>query len=151
MAPIKIDSYLTSPYIINISNLEFSQIEVASKDFHKQRQIFDIFTIDVNKVMLSDKVPCNNGNDCRYIVGYEIRGETVTSLFIKTPKNIFSYGVSQFDKNSAYTKSFNVSEAPEQVLKYGKIWNDVEPQIFEKLTTEPIRVEGKYMHINLKK
>ena len=151
MAPIKIDSYLTSPYIINISNLEFSQIEVASKDFHKQRQIFDIFTIDVNKVMLSDKVPCNNGNDGRYIVGYEIRGETVTSLFIKTPKNIFSYGVSQFDKNSAYTKSFNVSEAPEQVLKYGNIWNDVEPQIFEKLTTEPIRVEGKYMHINLKK
>ena len=42
---------------------KFGQIEVASKDFHKQRQITDIFTIDVNKVVLSDKVPCNNGKD----------------------------------------------------------------------------------------
>ena len=34
-------------------------------------------------------------------------------LFIKAPKNIFSHGVSQYDKNSAYTMSFNVSEARE--------------------------------------
>ena len=42
---------------------KFGQIEVASKDFHKQRQITDIFTTDVNKVVLSDKVPCNIGKD----------------------------------------------------------------------------------------
>ena len=33
-------------------------------------------------------------------------------LFIKTPKNIFSYGVSKFDTNCLYN-SFNVSEEKE--------------------------------------
>ena len=71
----------------------------------------DIFTIDGNKVVLSDKVPCSNGKDCHYIVGYQVDGETIIPLFVKTPKNIFNYGVSQYDKNSAYTMSFNVSDA----------------------------------------
>ena len=38
-------------------------------------------------------------------------GRGVAPPFIKTPENIFSYGVSQYDKNAAYTMSFNVSEA----------------------------------------
>ena len=67
-------------------------------------------------------------------------------LFIKTPKNIFSYGVSQYDKNSAYTMSFNVSEAKEWVSQYKKIWNEVESQLFEKMATEPIKGETKYVH-----
>ena len=68
-----------------------------------QGKITDIFTIDVTKVVLSDKVPCNNGKGCHYI-GYQAN-EALMPLFIKTPKNIFSYGVSQYDKNSAYTIS----------------------------------------------
>ena len=67
---------------------------------NRQRQITDISTIDVNKGVLSDKVLCNNGKDCRHIVGYQVDGALIP-LFIKTPKNIFSYDVSQYDKNSA--------------------------------------------------
>ena len=65
--------------------LKFGQKEVTTKDFYGQRQITDIFTIDVNKVVVSDKVPCNNGKDCRYIVGYQ-HDESLISLFIKKPK-----------------------------------------------------------------
>ena len=43
--------------------------------------------------MVSDEVPCNNGKDCRYIVGYQVDGVLIP-LFIKTPRDIFSYGVS---------------------------------------------------------
>ena len=89
--------------------LKFGQKDVTAKGFYGQRQITDIFTIDVNKFVVSDKVSCNIGKDCRYIVGYQVN-EVLIPLFIKTPKDIFSYGVSQYDKNSAYTMSFNVSE-----------------------------------------
>ena len=89
--------------------LKFVQREVATKDFYGQRKITDIFPIDINKVVISDKVLCNNGKDCRYIVGYRA-DEVTVPLFIKTPQNIFSYGVSQYDKNSAYAMSFNFSE-----------------------------------------
>ena len=40
---------------------------------------------------------------------------------IKMPKNIFSHGVSQNDKNSVYTRSFNVSGEKEWVGQYKKI------------------------------
>ena len=116
--------------------LKFGQKEVTTKDFYGQRQITDIFTIDVNKVVVSDKVPCNNGKDCRYIVGYQI-DEALIPLLIKTPSDIFSYGVLQYDKNSAYTMSF-------------QIWNEVESQLFEKMATEPIKKESRYVNGKLK-
>ena len=89
--------------------MKFGQKEITTKDFYRQIQITNIFTIDINKLVVSDKVPCNNGKDSHYIVGYQVDGWLVP-LFIRTPKNVFSYGVSQYDKDSAYTMSFNVSE-----------------------------------------
>ena len=76
-----------------MSCFKLGQIEIASKDFYKQKQLTDIFTIDVNKVVVSDKVSCNDGKNWRYIVGYQVHEETIIPLLIKTPKNIFSYGV----------------------------------------------------------
>ena len=47
-------------------------------------------------------------------------------VFDKVPS--ISYGASQYDKNSAYTMPFNVSEEKEWVTQYRKIWNEVETQ-----------------------
>ena len=129
--------------------LKFGQKEVTTKDFCGQRQITDIFTSDVNELVVSDKVSCNNGKDCRYIVEYQVDGALIP-LFIKTPKNTFSYGISQYDKNSAYTMSFNVSEEKKWVSQYKNIWNEVELQLFEKLATEPIKGEGRCVYGKLK-
>ena len=112
-------------------------------------QITDIFTIDVNKMVTSHKVSCNNGKDCRYIVGYQVDGAP-TQLFIKTPKNIFGYVVSQHDKNSACTMPFNVSEAKEWASQYKKIWNEVGSQLFEKLATELIKRGDRHVYGKLK-
>ena len=127
--------------------LKFGQKAITTKYLYGQRQITDTFTIDASKLVVSDKASCNNRTDYRYIVGYQADGALIP-LFIKTPKNIFSYGVSQYDKNSAYTMSFNVSEEKEWVSQYKKIWNEVESQLFEKLATEPIK--GKYIRGKLK-
>ena len=129
--------------------LKFGQKEVTTKNFYEQRQITDILTTDVNKVVASDKVSCNNGKDCCYIVGYQVDGSLIP-LFFKKPKNIFSYRVSQYDKNSVYTMSFNVSEENAWVSQYKKIWNEVELQLFEKMATEPIKKEDKYVNGKLK-
>ena len=79
---------MSSEIIRKMFSFKFGQIEVASKDFLKQKHVTDIFMINVNKVELSDRVLCNNGKDWQYIVGYQVHGETVVPLFIKTPKNI---------------------------------------------------------------
>ena len=140
---------LTLKCINKKTMLKFGQKEVTTKDFYGQRQITGIFTIDVNKVVVSDKVPCNNRKDCRYTVGYQDDGRLMP-LFIKTPKNIFSCVVSQYHKNSAYTLSFNVSEEKEWVSQYAKIWNEIESQLFEKMATELIKKEGSFVNGKLK-
>ena len=45
---------------------------------------------------------------------------------------------------------FNVSDEKEWVPQYKKIWNEVDSQLFQKLATEPIKGEGKYVHGKLK-
>ena len=102
-------------------NFKFGEIEIVSKDFHKQRQIIDIVTTNVNKVVVSDKVSCNNDKDWWHIVDYQVDAERVIPLFIKTLKDIFSYGVSQYCNNPTYTTSLNVSEVPESLPQYRNI------------------------------
>ena len=46
--------------------------------------------------------------------------------------------------------SFNVSEEKEWMSQYKKIWNEVESQLFEKMATEPIKIEGRYVYGKLK-
>ena len=58
--------------------------------------------------------------------------------------------MSQYDKSSAYTISFNVSEEKAWVSQYKKIWNKVESQLFEKLATERIKGVDKYLYGKLK-
>ena len=125
--------------------LKFCQKEVTTKEFYGQRQITDIFTIHINKVVVSDKVTSNNGKDCRYIVGNQL-DEALIPLSIKTTKNIFSYGVSQYIKNSVYTMSLNVCEEKAWKTQYEKIRNEVESHLFEKMVTEPIKGERKYIN-----
>ena len=59
--------------------------------------------------------------------------------------------MSQFDKNSAYATPFNVFEVRQRLFLYPKIWNEFDLHLFEKLTREPIKEKGKYMHSKLKK
>ena len=130
--------------------LKFGQKEVKTKDFFGQRQITNLFTIDISKVVVSDKVPCSNGKDCRYIIAYQAN-EALMPVFIKTPKNIFSYGFSQYGKNSAYTMSFSVFEEKVWKTQYKTIWNEVESQLPEKMETELIKREGRYVNDKFKK
>ena len=64
--------------------LKFGQKEITTKDFYGQREITDIFTIDVNKVVVSDKVSCNNGKDCCYIVGCQVHGTLINTVHQNT-------------------------------------------------------------------
>ena len=61
--------------------LKFGRKEVTTKDFYGQRQVNDILMIVVNKLVVSDKVLCNNGKDFHYIVGYQVDGGTDTTVY----------------------------------------------------------------------
>ena len=63
---------------------KFAQKDVTTKDFYEQRKKTDILTMDVNKLEISDKVSCNNGKDCRYVVVYKVDGSPAPNVYQDT-------------------------------------------------------------------
>ena len=110
-------------------SFKFGQVSVSSKDFYKGKQVTDLFSIDYDKVVVSDLIQSNNGKDKRYVIGYET-SNGIIPLYIKTPKNVFSNGVTQYNENSAYTMSFDLDGHKDWFEKYELVWNKVEQKTF---------------------
>ena len=78
-----------------MSSYKFGQVTVSSKSFYEAIDI-DIKTLNVDNIVVSDPI-IHNKKGKRYIIGYNIEGKIV-ALRIKTPKNVVSYGVSQYSE-----------------------------------------------------
>ena len=120
--------------------LKFGQIDIARKEFHSRYEVTDIFSIDLDKITISDGVTANKC-DTRFSIGYEVEAGEIMPLFIKTPKNCSSTGVSRYNDNSAWKMGFNVSEDLVWVRQYGAIWARIEELIFFKLDKSPLNNE----------
>ena len=129
-------------------SFKFGQVSVSSKDFYKRKQITDLFSLDYDKVVVSDPIQCNNGKDKRYVIGYET-SNGIIPLYIKTPKNVFSNGVRQYSDNSAYTMSFDLDAHKDWLEKHKLVWDRAEQQIFQRLAKDPVN-KDRYVNGKLK-
>ena len=128
-----------------MSFYKFAQVTISSKQFY-EAGVIDIKTLNVDNIQVSDHI-LDNKKGKRYIIGYNIEGKIV-ALRIKTPKNVYSYGVSQYSETSKWCMSFNLEGRDEWIEKYKKIWEVVEAQLFQCLTTEVVS-KGKYINPKL--
>ena len=85
---------------------KFGQIKVTSNQFYNVYQIAS--DINLEKIRVSQGVVANK-HDIKYIIGYEIEPGNIVPLYIKTPKNCISSGVTQ-NEASPLKMGFNVSE-----------------------------------------
>ena len=122
-----------------MSFYKFGQVTISSKEFY-EAVVIDIKTLNIANIVVSDPIT-DNKNGKRYIIGYNIDGKIV-ALRIKTPKNIYSYGVSK------WCMSFNLEAHDEWLENYKKIWEAVEAQLFQCLTTEVVS-KGRYINPKL--
>ena len=118
-----------------MSFYKFGQVTISSKEFY-EAVVIDIKTLNIANIVVSDPIT-DNKKGKRYIIGYNIDGKIV-ALRIKTPKNVYSYGVSQYSETSKWCMSFNLEAHNEWVVKYRKIWEAVEAQLFQCLTTDVV-------------
>ena len=128
-----------------MSFYKFGQVTVSTKEFY-EAVVIDIKTLNIDNILVSDPL-LDNKKGKRYIVGYNIAGKIV-ALRIKTPKNVYSYGVSQYSETSKWCMSFNLEGRDEWLEKYKKIWEVVEAQLVQCLTTEVVS-KGKYINLKL--
>jgi hypothetical protein len=124
---------------------KFGQVEVKSKDFNTAYNVEN--SIDLEKIRLAEGVVANK-HDTRYSVGYELEPGKIVPLYIKTPKNCSSSGVSRYNEFSAWKMGFNVFEDKEWISKYESIWRKVEALLGEKFDGTPLN-NKKYINAKL--
>ena len=64
--------------------LKFNNIRVNKKEFHKSKQPIDLMLVNVDQIVVSDKVK-HSGEDFKYFIGCQ-EGEIVKLLFIILPQ-----------------------------------------------------------------
>ena len=52
-------------------SFQFGDISIATKDFHSKYQVTDLFSIDLEKIVISEGISANK-HDMRYTIGYAI-------------------------------------------------------------------------------
>ena len=122
-----------------MSLLKFDNVAMSSKDFYKNKQITDIYTLDENNIVVSNPIPANGGHDKKYFIGYKKSEGLIIPLLVKTPKDVYSNGVCRYNDNSKYQMGLNLEDYPTWRMKYGKIWDRIEDELGAKLTVEPIK------------
>ena len=91
--------------------------KIKKSDFYKNKKIFDIDNIDVNKILLSKKETYGKYNSFKYFIGYN-DNDVIRPLYLFLSQTI-GY-INKFDKNKI-TMSIIIKDI--QLLKnYNKIW-----------------------------
>ena len=124
---------------------KFGQIEIESKEFNSEYQVQKY--VDCEKIRVSEGVVANK-HDTRHTVGYEVTPGVVVPLYVRTPKDCLSSGVSRFNEASPWKMGFNVSQDAVWVKDYEAIWSKVEELLRQKLEGEPLN-NGKYVNPKL--
>ena len=113
-------------------SVNFGDKKINKRDFYKNKKLFKIEDIDINKILVSKKESYGTKNSLKYFIRYN-DDDTVRPLFIKLPQMI-GY-VKQFDSNK--TMSFKVID--NKLLKeYTKIWEKVSNLMNIKLHSESV-------------
>ena len=93
----------------------FDDKKINKSNFYKNKKLFDLNDIDVNKIEVSKKESYGTKNSLKYSIGYN-DGDVIRPLCIILPQMI-GY-VKHFDSNK--TMSFKVSDN-KLLKKYNKI------------------------------
>ena len=126
-------------------NINFDDKKIQKSDFCKNKKVFKIDEVDVDKILISKKEPYGTNKSVEYSIGCN-DDDVIRPLCIKRPQMI-EY-VKCFDSNT--TMSFKVTD--KKLLKdYFKIWEKVKNLMDIKFDSEPLYGDNdKYIKTKIK-
>ena len=125
--------------------MNFGDEKINKSTFYKNKKLFKIDDIDINKILVSKKESYGKKNSFKCYIGYN-NDNVITPLCIKLPQMI-GY-VKHFDSNK--TMSFKVIDN-KLLKKYNKIWERVSSLMNIKFDREPVYGDNdKYINTNIK-
>ena len=121
--------------------LEFNDIEVNKKDFHDAKKAIPLNLVNVNNIIISNKV--KNSNDTyKYFIGYMHDIFLIKPLCIILPQ---MSGCIKYFENGGKNMSFKI-EDENVYIKYNEIWNKIKNLLNVRLHID----DGKYIKAKLK-
>ena len=112
--------------------LQFNNIRVNKKEFHKSKQPIDLMSVNVDQIVTSDK--SKHSDECfKYFIGYQ-EGEIIKPLCIILPQ---MSGYIKYFENSGKNMSFFIKD-DEVWEKYEQIWDVIKNKLGIKFHSKPI-------------
>ena len=126
-------------------NINFDDRKIKKSDFDKNKKVFQIDEVDVDKILVSKKEPYGTKNALKYFIGYN-DNDVIRPLCLRLPQ-MTGYA-KKFNENA--TLSFRVYG--KQLLKnYNKIWEKVEKLMRIDFESKPVYGDDdKYIKTKIK-
>ena len=113
-------------------SISFEDKKISKSNFYKNKKLFNIHDLDINKLLVSKKESYGTKNSLKYLIGYN-DDDVIRPLCISLPQMI-GY-VKHFDSNK--TMSFKVSDN-KLLKKYNKIWEKISNLMNIEFDCEPV-------------
>ena len=110
------------------NNINFDDKKIKISDFYKNKnkKIFNIDSINVNKILVSKKVSYGKNNSFKYFIGYN-DNDIIRPLFAKLPQTTSYINKYKDKKTKIITTAMSLIVKDKQVFKnYNKIWENIE-------------------------
>ena len=118
--------------------LKFKNIRLNKKEFHNSKEPFDLMSVIVDQIVVSDKFKHNN-EGFKYFIGYQ-EGEIVKPLCIILPQ---MSGYIKYFENGGKNMSFLIKD-DEVWDKYDEICDSIKNKLGIEFHSEPV-YENKYL------
>ena len=118
--------------------LQFNDIILNKKEFHRSKEPIDLFSVNVDQIVVSDKFKHNN-KVFKHFIGYQ-EGEIVKPLCIILPQ---MSGYIKYFENGSKNMSFLIKD-DEVWDKYDKIWYVIKDKLGIKFHSKPV-YEYRYL------
>ena len=129
---------------IEQKNINFDDKKIKNTEFYKNKEVFQIDDIDVNKILVSKKEPYGKNNSLIYFIGYN-DNDVIRPLCLRLSQ-MTGYA-KKFNENA--TMSFKANN--KQLLKnYNKIWEKVEKLLRIDFESKPLYGDNKYIKTKIK-
>ena len=130
---------------MNGKNINSDDKKINKSYFYKNKNLFNIHDIDVNKILVSKKESCGRKNSLKYFIGYDDDDDVIRPLCIKLPQMIGC--VKHVDSDNT---SFKVGDN-KLLKKYSKICGKIINLMNIKFDSEPVYGDNdKYIKTKIK-
>ena len=128
---------------MNKKTLKFNNIKLNKKEFHKSKEPIDLFSVDLDQIVVSEKFK-HNDEGFKYFIGYQ-KGDIVKPLCIILPQ---MDGYIKYFENGGKNMSFMIKD-DKAWDKYEQIWNVMKDKIGIKFQSEPV-CEYEYLRTKVR-